>query len=131
MINTVTVAGYLGDKPKTVELENKLVITKFSIAVNEVRGKGADRKELTHWIDCTAFGILASTIDKYLTKGSKVTVAGKLNQQKWESEGKKMSRLVVIVDNIAFMSKQADVIEGEVVSEDPGETPETENLIAA
>ncbi len=127
MINTVTVAGYLGNDPKTVVLESKLVITKFSIAVNEVRGKGADRKELTHWIDCTAFGILASTIDKFLTKGSKVTVAGKLNQQKWESEGKKMSRLVVIVENIAFMSKAAE--ESTSTEEEPQDI--TDDVIAA
>lgn len=119
MINSVIITGHLGDNPKAIALESGLTIANFSVAVNEVRGKGKDRKDFTHWIDCTAFGILAETVSKLLSKGSKVTVAGRLNQQKWESaDGKKMSKLVVIIDNIAFMSQKSAASEPEMVTEE-------------
>jgi single-strand DNA-binding protein len=119
MINSVTITGHLGDNPKAIALESGLAIANFSIAINEVRGKGADRKEVTHWVDCTAFGLLAETIHKYLSKGSKVTVAGRLSQQKWESQdGKKMSKIIVIVDNIAFMSQKNSGTDTEAATEE-------------
>ena len=106
MINSVVITGNLGKDPELTTSEGGTVITRFSIAVNEIRGKGNEKKTKTHWIDCVAFGPIAEATSTYVGKGSKVTVQGRLNQRKWENEsGQMFNRLVVIVEKIAFMTK--------------------------
>ena len=121
MINTVTITGNLGGRPEGKTLESGLEVSKFSVALNEVRGKGDEKKEYTHWIECAALGNLAAVINKYLDKGSRVTLVGRLQQQRWlTSDGKKMSKLIVFVENIAFMSKPRNEFEPDVPWEESG-----------
>jgi single-strand DNA-binding protein len=107
MINTVTIAGYLGRDPDSQVTEDGRAIALFTVAVNEIYGQGDDQKKLTHWVDCISFGKIAEVIETYLMKGSKVTVSGRIRQNKWESsDGRKNSKLVVIVEQLEFMSRK-------------------------
>jgi single-strand DNA-binding protein len=113
MINSVVVAGNMGKDAELITSEGGINVTRFSIAVNEIRGKGDEKKTTTHWIDCVAFGTTAEAISKFTSKGSKITVQGRLNQRKWESqEGQILSRIVVVVDRVEFMSRAALTIAG-------------------
>ena len=51
------------------------------------------------------FGSRAEAISRYLSKGSKVAIEGKLRSQ-WERDGQKRSKLEVIIDEIEFMSSR-------------------------
>jgi len=71
----------------------------FTIAVSK-SVKGADGKweNKTSFIECKGFGKSYENAVKHMTKGSSVTVEGILEQQTWEKEGQKMSKVVVIAD---------------------------------
>lgn len=68
-------------------------ICKFSIASNAYGDK-------VGFFDVVLFGKLGESIAKYLTKGKAVTVSGALSQDRWEKEGQKHSKVVIIADNI-------------------------------
>ncbi|MCD4655641.1 single-stranded DNA-binding protein [bacterium] len=124
MINSVTITGHLGQDPESVVLEGGLLVSNFSVAINEVFGKGENRRETTHWISCKSYGNMAHVVSNYLNKGSKVTVNGKLHQSSWvTSEGEKRSRLGVVVGNIDFMSKKLED------SEDTATEESAENIV--
>ena len=44
-------------------------------------------------------------MSRYLSKGSKVAIEGKLRYSSWERDGQRRSKLEVIVDEIEFMSR--------------------------
>ena len=50
------------------------------------------------------FGTRAEAVSRYISKGSKVAIEGKLRYSSWERDGKRRSKLEVIVDDIEFMN---------------------------
>ena len=52
------------------------------------------------------FGARAESLSRYLGKGTKVAIEGKLRWSQWEREGQKRSKIEVIVDELEFMSSR-------------------------
>ena len=99
-INSVVLTGRLVKDPvlRTVGKDN-LSVCQFTIAVDK-KGKDAG----TNFVDCTAWRGTADTIAKYFEKGSMIGISGRLNQETWEKDGKKNSKLGVLVDDFTFLS---------------------------
>jgi single-strand DNA-binding protein len=99
--NVVTLVGRLGQDPELRHANSGTPIATFSLAVNH-RKRG--NEEPVSWFDVTAFGAQAETIAEYLTKGRQVAVQGYLEQQRWEKDGQKRSKVVVIANRIQFLA---------------------------
>ena len=98
-INSVAMVGNIVSDAKM----DKTVL-QFSVAINSTSKENDEYVDYPNYIGCVMFGKRAEAIFKYLKKGVKVAVHGKLHQSRWEdSEGKKRSRTEVWVDNIEFM----------------------------
>jgi single-strand DNA-binding protein len=80
---------------------------RFGVAVNDRRRnpQTGEWSDYANYIDCVMFGSRADSLSKYLTKGTKVAIEGKLRWSQWEKDGAKRSKLEVIVDEIEFMSR--------------------------
>ncbi|MDU5065117.1 MAG: single-stranded DNA-binding protein, partial [Eggerthella sp.] len=63
-------------------------------------------EDYPNFIDCTMFGARAESLSRYLGKGTKVAIEGKLRWSQWEREGQKRSKIEVIVDELEFMSSR-------------------------
>ena len=75
----------------------------FGLAVNErQKSKNGEWEDYINWIDCTMFGKRADSVKKWLEKGKKVFVDGKLRYSSWEKDGQRRSKIEVIVDDIDF-----------------------------
>ena len=61
---------------------------------------------MPNFVDCTMFGTRAEAVSRYLSKGTKVAIEGKLRYSSWEKDGQRRSKLEVIVDEIEFMSRR-------------------------
>lgn len=95
MINSVTIAGYLGQDPevKVVGADN-IAVTTISVAVQSGKDK-------TIWVKVTAWRATAEFIGTYLKKGSFVVVQGRLEQETWTDEdNKNHSVLKVTAENV-------------------------------
>lgn len=101
-LNSVNLVGRLVADPKVVTTKSGKPVASFAIAVES--GWGENKK--TSFIDVTAWNG-AEAIEKYVSKGSSVGVVGKLEQQNWEQEGQKRSKIVVIANEVVFLETGA------------------------
>ena len=82
----------------------EIAVAQFSVACSE---KYKD-KEKTAFYDCKAWGKLAEICGEYLTKGSKVFIRGKLEQEQWEQDGNKRYKHVIRIDKLEFCESKRD-----------------------
>ncbi|HEU0002312.1 MAG TPA: single-stranded DNA-binding protein, partial [Ktedonobacteraceae bacterium] len=83
-MNKIFLIGRLGKDPELQVTPDGTPVTKFSLAVNRYsRSSSGERKEETDWFNISAWRQLAETCEKYLHKGSKVYVEGRISQRKY------------------------------------------------
>ena len=80
----------------------------FGVAVNDRRRnpQTGEWEDYPNFVDCTMFGTRAEAVSRFLAKGNKVAIEGKLRYSSWEKDGQRRSKLEVIVDEIEFMSQR-------------------------
>jgi len=87
-VNKVILIGNLGADPEIRHLQNGASVANFRLATTETykdRTTG-DRREQTEWHNVVALRGLAEITEKYLRKGSKVYVEGKLRTRQWQDK---------------------------------------------
>lgn len=121
-INRVNISGNLTRDPEMRHTASGMQVLSFGMAVND-RAKDANGEwvDRPNFIDCTMFGTRAEAVSRYISKGSKVAVEGKLRWSQWEKDGQKRSKIEVIVDEIEFMSRREDV--AQVSAQQPASAP--------
>jgi single-strand DNA-binding protein len=97
----------------TKDAESRMVgeteVGKYSIAVN-------GRKDKVLFVDCDHWRV--GGVLPYLTKGTQVLVEGELEQQSWEKDGQKKSKLVLQVQRLQLIGGRSQKSEeDEFVSE--------------
>ena len=106
-INRVILAGNLTRDPEERSTPSGMAVVSFGIAVNERKKnqRTGEWEDSPNFFDCTMFGNSGSYAASRISKGSKVTVEGRLRWSQWEKDGQKRSKVDVVVENIEFMSK--------------------------
>ena len=105
-INTVVISGNL-TRDAEVKSTSTIEVVTFTVAVNERRkGANGEWEDYANFFDCTAFGERYAKFS--LSKGTKVTVQGRLRWSQWEKDGQKRSKVDIVVDHIEFMSRKDD-----------------------
>ena len=107
-VNKVILIGNLGKDPEIRHLDNGAVVANFSLATSEVyteRSTG-EKKEVTDWHDVVLWRGLAELAEKYLRKGAKVYVEGKLKKRSWQDkEGQTRYTIEVVGDDMTILSR--------------------------
>ena len=85
----------------TKDPEARETVTRYTLAVDRYK-EGAD------FINCVTFGTQAEFAEKYLHKGIKVAIDGKLRWSQWEREGQKRSKVEVTVDDIEILTPKGE-----------------------
>lgn len=110
-MNLVVLNGRLTRDPELKFGQSGKAYSRFSIAVD--RGFQSDKTAQTaDFINCVAFGKTAEFIGEYFRKGRKILLNGKLQMSQYESEGKKVTTYVVLVDTVEFGETKASSGEG-------------------
>lgn len=109
-INTVNITGNLTRDPELRMTNSGTPVLMFSVAVNDRRKnvQTGEWEDYPNYIDCTMFGARAESVSKYIGKGTKVAVMGKLRWSQWEKDGQKRSKISVIAEEIEFMSAKRE-----------------------
>lgn len=95
-MNLSILTGRLTKDP-AMTASNELTIARFTLAVDrKKKDAGAD------FISCVAFGKTAEFIEKYLTKGTKVNVVGRIQTGSYEKDGRKIYTTDVVIDTVEF-----------------------------
>ena len=88
-LNQVTLVGNLGADPEVKSLQNGNKLANLRVATSESwkDKQTGERKEKTEWHRVTIFNEnIAGIAEKYLKKGSKVFLQGKLQTRKWQDK---------------------------------------------
>jgi len=84
MLNKIMLIGNLGRDPELQVTSDGTPFTRFSIAVNRnTKTSTGEKKEETEWFNVVAWRQLAEICERYLHKGSKVYIEGRLTQRKY------------------------------------------------
>ena len=71
----------------------------ISIAVND----GYGNNQYTSYFDVVVWGKTAENIKPYLGKGKQICINGRLRQDRWESNGQKNSRVVIVAETVQLL----------------------------
>lgn len=110
-MNNVALIGRITAKPELNYTQGGMAVTKFTLAVDRGKDKGAD------FIRVTAFGKRAETICRYMDKGRQIAVQGRINTGSYkDKDGKMVYYTEVLVDNDEFLggSGKAEQVASEV-----------------
>lgn len=108
-INKVLITGNLTRDPELRETPSGFQVLNFGVAVNDRKKNQSTGQweDYANFVDCTMFGNRAASVARFLGKGSKVAIEGKLRWSQWETQdGGKRSKLEVVVDEIEFMTSR-------------------------
>jgi len=124
--NKIILAGNITRDIEMRYTPNQTAVAEFGLAVSrKYTKKDGGEVDETCFVDVTAFGPTAETINKYLGKGDPVLIEGWLSFKQWEYKGRKYSKHQVIVDRFQFIPKGERRQETEWESES---TPMTSNI---
>lgn len=102
-MNIVILMGRLTKDPEVryTKGDRPTAVASFSLAVDR-RFKREGQADVDYF-DCKTFGKTAEIVEKYVHKGTKITVQGRLQNDNYTNrEGKTVYRNSVIVDAIEF-----------------------------
>jgi single-strand DNA-binding protein len=110
-LNHVTIAGRLTRDPDTLRYTpGGTAIVDIGVAVSHFsKDDQGQTKESTDFIDITAFGRTAETIQKHLSKGNPIYVEGRLKLEQWQDKttNQPRSKLKVIAESMQFVGPRA------------------------
>lgn len=112
-INRVNITGNLTRDPELRATAGGTQILAFGVAVNDRRKNPQTGawEDVPNFVDCIVFGQRAEAVSRFISKGSKVAIEGKLRFSSWETkDGDRRSKLEVVVDEIDFLSRQGQQV---------------------
>lgn len=111
-LNRVTLLGNVGKDPEVRYLDNGVAVAQFSLATTErgyAKEDGTQVPDRTEWHDIVAWRGLAQTIEKYVKKGDKLYVEGKLRHRSYDDkEGVRRRTTEVFIDNMEMLTPKGD-----------------------
>lgn len=103
MINSATLIGNLGKDPELRETASGNNVCNFSLATSW-KGSG---EEQTTWHNIVVFGKSADAVAKYLKKGSKAYIRGRIQNRSYEKDGVTKYISEIVADEVKFLDSKA------------------------
>jgi single-strand DNA-binding protein len=99
-LNSVALTGRLTADPEFKEFGEGKQVANFSLAVNEYKKEGGDA---VSFVPVTVWNKTAEVAKNWLKKGSQVAIKGRLQQQRWEQDGQKRSKIQIICESLTLL----------------------------
>lgn len=107
-MNKVILLGNLTRDPEIryTQGDNPLAIARFSLAVNRRFSKNGEKE--ADFFNCTAFGKQAEFVEKYFKQGSRMMLAGRIQNDSYTNKnGEKVYTVQIIVEEVEFAEKKS------------------------
>ncbi|PKA97976.1 single-strand binding protein [Flavobacteriaceae bacterium MAR_2009_75] len=129
-LNKVMLIGHLGDEVKMHYFEGGGCIGRFPIATNEsyTNKQTGERVTNTDWHNVVVRNKGAEICEKYLSKGDKVYVEGRLKNRQWQGEdGNTRYTTEVHVQDFTFLTtKKESMANSQATSSQPSNQPKAQ-----
>lgn len=108
-VNRVILVGNLGADPDVRSTASGQLVCTLSLATSEsFTDKGGQRQERTEWHRVVLWGKSAELAQRYLAKGRKVYIEGRIQTRSWDDEksGQKRYSTEVVASQMVFLDSQ-------------------------
>lgn len=104
-VNKVILLGNLGADPELKYLPSGQAVCEVRLATTyEYKDKAEQKQEKTEWHRVVVWGKSAENCAKFLRKGQKVYVEGRIQTRSWDNpDGKKSYLTEIISDRVVFL----------------------------
>lgn len=102
-MNFVMVIGRLTRDVELKYTSGGTAVSKGSVAVNKRVKNGEQWSDKASFFDFTLWGKQAENLAKFLLKGKQIAVAGELEQNTWQKDGQRHSKVEIKADNIQLL----------------------------
>ena len=109
MINKVMLVGHLGQNVEIKTTENGTTFCSFSVATSVRWTAKGEKQQKTEWHTIVAWNKTAEICGKYLSKGSKVLIEGRLRTDKYQKDGEDRYYTKIVATNIVFLDSKPNV----------------------
>lgn len=118
-MNIVALVGRVTRDPdiRQSQGENPMVVARYTLAVDR---RGTKEKDKADFISMVSFGKTAEFIEKYVKKGTKLCIRGRIQTGSYEKDGKKIYTTDVVAEDIEFAESKK---QSQETQEQPQEKP--------
>lgn len=97
-MNNVMLIGNLATDVEVKEVGEDKRVASFTLAIDRPGSEQAD------FVRVAAWNKQADACNRFLAKGKRVAVDGRLRSRSWEEDGKKRSAIEVVAASVEFLS---------------------------
>ena len=110
-LNKVMLIGHLADEVKMHYFEGGNCIGRFPVATNETytNKQTGERITTTEWHNVVVRNKLAELCEKFLSKGDRVYVEGRIKTRQWEQEGVKRYTTEIQAQEMTFLNTKKEL----------------------
>ncbi len=135
MVNKVILIGNVGKDPEVKYIKEDVPVARFSLATSEsYKDKNGERITNTEWHNIVVWRGLAKVVEKYVKKGSKLFIEGKLTYRQYEKDGQTkyfteiVCRDMTMLDSKGTTNQNDNQTASPNVQEPPADISDTENF---
>lgn len=120
MLNKVMLIGNVGQDPEVKKVTGGDSVVTISIATTERwKNKEGEKREETQWHRCVAWRKVGEIIEKYVKKGDRIYIEGKLVHRSYEKDGETKYITEIVIRDMKMMGSKKDETSGGSTSSDP------------
>lgn len=111
MINKVILIGNVGADPEVRALEGGVKVARIRLATTERIYNRAtqESRDHTEWHNLTLWRNLADIADRFVRKGSRIYIEGKLRSREWtDDSGNKRYGIEIVVDDLKLLDRRPE-----------------------
>ncbi|MFP4844808.1 single-stranded DNA-binding protein [Winogradskyella sp. PE311] len=118
-LNKVMLIGHLGDEVKMHYFDDKNCVGRFPLATNETytNKQTNERVSNTEWHNIVVRNKAAEICEKYLSKGDKVYIEGRIKTRKWtDDKGMERYSTEIQCNDFTFLTNKNEQQQGQQIS---------------
>ena len=100
-MNSVNIIGRVCNDVELRYTPSQMAVVKLNVAVDD----GYGEKKKTNFIPVTVFGKQAENCEKFVSKGNRIGVTGKIVTGSYEKDGRKVYTTDVVAERVEFLER--------------------------
>jgi len=113
-VNRVILVGNAGSDPDVRETASGTTVAHVSLATNRVFQRNGTEQRKTDWHRLTFWAGAAETVEKWVRKGSRLYVEGRIEYGSYERDGVAIPTADVVVSEFVFLDGRSDGESGDL-----------------
>jgi len=124
-INKVILIGNVGKDPEVNYIKEDLPVARFSLATSETYTKDGQKVTNTELHNIVIWRGLAKVVEKYVKKGSKLYIEGKITNRQYEKDGQTKYFTEIVANNLQMLDSRNSNTEASA----PAPAPEAKSTV--